>query len=185
MVNLTEEIVNARMAEPLEMELNRSVAFQDQKIKMQTAMNKWNCDVEMTKENFEAFNYIEESFSKYTYIYGKTAYRLGYSDGVQIGIELKTDTRKTILSLDDLTRLITIYDNVKKLNILLMGKFEIDRRKKGVLGTLDSIFDVINNGVCREIQMLGEEESFEKIICILDNSNSSPKERAKQLLGVE
>ena len=61
---------------------------------------------------------------------------------------LKAEDSRTILSLKDMATLITIYDAIKKLNITLTGDIEIHTRNKGVLGTLGSIFDIIDNGVC-------------------------------------
>ena len=65
---------------------------------------------------------------------------------------LKAEDSRTILSLKDMATLITIYDAIKKLNITLTGDIEIHTRNKGVLGTLGSIFDIIDNGVCQEIK---------------------------------
>ncbi len=98
---------------------------------------------------------------------------------------LKAEDSRTILSLKDMATLITIYDAIKKLNITLTGDIEIHTRNKGVLGTLGSIFDIIDNGVCQEIKSMKEEEASEKVNYILDNINETPENRARQLLGID
>lgn len=185
MENLTEEIVKSRMAEPLERELKKEGVFQNQLMKMREALHKWNGEVEMTQERVEAFSCVEEAMAEYTYIYGETAYRLGYSDGMLAGMEQGSDRSKTIFSLEDMSSLISIYDAIKKLNIIMLGRLEVHQKEEGVLGTLNCIFDVIDNGKCAEIELLGEEESFERVMRILDKEMSTPDERARQLLGIK
>lgn len=185
MKNLTEDTVNTRMAEPLEKELKRRGVFQNQQMKMRDAMDEWNRGLEMTKERWKAFSHVEDAISEYSYVYGKTAYRLGYSDGMLVGIEQGADREKTIFSLEDMTSLVSIYDAIKKLNIIMLGELEVHRKGEGVLGELDYVFDVIDNGICAEIELLGEEKSFEKVTYILDNNMVTPRERARKLLGMK
>lgn len=97
---------------------------------------------------------------------------------------LKAEGSETILSLKDMTTLITIYDAIKRLNITLTGDIEVHIRNKGVLGTLESIFDIIDSGICQEIKSMEEEKSSEKVNYILDNINETPENRARQLLGI-
>ena len=66
---------------------------------MRHAMQKWSDPSHMTQEQAEAFSLVEETLSEYTYIYGETAYRPDYSDGMLVGMEQETDRRKAILSL--------------------------------------------------------------------------------------
>ncbi|RKI42438.1 hypothetical protein D7V86_05950 [bacterium D16-51] len=97
---------------------------------------------------------------------------------------LKIKGSETILSLKDMATLIKIYDAIKKLNITLTGNVEIYTKNEGVLGTLGSVFDIIDNGICQEIKSMKEEDSINKVNYILDNISETPENRARQLLGI-
>ncbi|MBD5540153.1 MAG: hypothetical protein HDR00_03010 [Lachnospiraceae bacterium] len=184
MKNPTKEFVMIRMAEPLEDELRKRKVFKKKQAKLQDILLNWNGKSEMTQKQLEAFNQIEDALSEYVYLYGETAYRLGYSDGLSIGIDQNPSNKRTLLSLEDMTNLVSIYAAVKKLKITLFGSLDISPEKDSVIGLLDYVFDVINNGVCSKIELLGEDISTELITNILGNSSSSSEEKAKQLLGI-
>ncbi|RKI41920.1 hypothetical protein D7V86_08170 [bacterium D16-51] len=97
---------------------------------------------------------------------------------------LETEGSKTILSLEDMAALVAMYDAIKRLNITLTGGIEIHAKKNGVLGVLESIYGIIDNGVCQEIRSLEEEEFSNTVNYILDNDDETPINRAKQLLGI-
>lgn len=183
MEGLTEEFIRIRMGEPLEAELRKQDNFQKQQRQLRQVIDDWNRGIEMTKERWQAFDQLEDVLSKYTYLYGETAYRLGYSDGVLAGMEQEADGQTTILSLKDMETLIRIYDAVEKLHYTLFGCIEVHRKEDGILGVLDSVTDVIDHGVCAEIGLLGEDETYERIVCILDHDAMTPEERARRLLG--
>ena len=92
--------------------------------------------------------------------------------------------KRTVLSLEDMSNLVSIYDAVRKLKITLFGSLDISPKKDSVLGLLDYVFDIINNGICSEIELLGRNKSAELITNILDSSSSTSEEKAKQLLGI-
>lgn len=96
---------------------------------------------------------------------------------------LETENLKTILSLKDMATLIAVYDAVKKLNATLTGGI-IHTKNEGVLGVLESVCDIIENGVCQEIKSWGKEEFTTKVNYILDNASETPENRARQLLGI-
>ena len=83
-----------------------------------------------------------------------------------------------------MSNLVSIYDAVRKLKITLFGSLDISPKKDSVLGLLDYVFDIINNGICSEIELLGRNKSAELITNILDSSSSTSEEKAKQLLGI-
>lgn len=184
MKNPTEEFVILRMAEPLEDELRKRKDFKKQQTKLRDALLNWNGKPEMTKKQLEAFDHIESTLSEYVYIYGETAYRLGYSDGMSIDMDKNPSNKRTVLSLEDMCNLISIYVAVKELKITLFGSLDILPAKNSIIGSLDHIFDIINNGICLEIKLLGEDRSTELITNILDSNSISSKEKARQLLGI-
>ena len=55
---------------------------------------------------------------------GETVYRLGYKDGVRVGIEQKAAGKRSLFSLEDMTDLVWMYDVVKQLNTSLYGSNE-------------------------------------------------------------
>lgn len=67
---------------------------------------------EVLEEQWLAFDNVESIFLNYSVAYGEAAYRLGFSDGIQIGKEQKFDERKSFLTIEDMTRLISVYDAV-------------------------------------------------------------------------
>ena len=184
MKNPTAEFVRIRMAYPLEDELRKRKDFKNQQTKLREALLNWNGKSKMTQKQLEAFDYIEDALTAYVYTYGETAYRLGFSDGMDIGMDKNPSNKRTVLSLEDMSNLVSIYDAVRKLKITLFGSLDISPKKDSVLGLLDYVFDIINNGICSEIELLGRNKSAELITNILDSSSSTSEEKAKQLLGI-
>lgn len=74
-----------------------------------------------------------------------------------------------------------LYDAVKKLNMFLLGEWDNYDRDRGTLKELDWVCKVIENGTCAEIRLLGEDETYECLTDILDNSGIEPEERARML----
>lgn len=82
-----------------------------------------------------------------------------------------------------MTYLIYVYDAIKQLNKAMLGTYELHDKKGGVLGALDRVFDVIENGVSSKIRLRGEDEVLEYVFKILDNPNLPPEERAKMMVN--
>lgn len=92
----------------------------------------------------------------------------------------ETDEIKTVLTVRDMSYLITIYEAVKKLDEILLGKFELHTKDEGVLGALECVMNVIDSGVAEQYK-LPEEDT--KIVDILNDDTLTPAEKAKILLG--
>ncbi|MDE6852782.1 MAG: hypothetical protein K2J67_09925 [Lachnospiraceae bacterium] len=127
---------------------------------------------------------IWDNIGRYNYSYGVVAYRLGYGDGVRVGMEKKAAGKRSIFSLGDMTDLVRMYDAVKQLNITLYGHDEYHEGEDGVLGALDRVYYIIHNGIGCMLEFLGEDESDESITYILDEVDGSPQRRAAMLLGM-
>lgn len=182
-----DEFVNARMAEALEENLRINEKFQSKQKRLHKIFNIWQKYFvgEEDKEKWLALNQLEEAMAEHTYLYGKEAYKLGYYDGIQVGEEHQLDGNRSILSQKDMTHLVYVYDAVKKLNEVMLGEWLTHFREDGgVFGALDRVYDVIEHSACSRIRLLGEEESYEVLIGILDDKSATPEERAKLLLGV-
>lgn len=175
------EIVNARTDEPLEEELrNRGI----NQVKVRKAVKEFTDSVEMTPESKDKFEHFREIQTLYDIVYGETAYCLGYSDGIEAGMEKGADGKHTILSVEDMSYMIIAYDAIREMNKLLLGKYEIHNSDEGTLGALECIFDVIDHGVTTEYRLLNEED-MAKAESILNDNTLTPERRAKILLGKE
>ena len=104
---------------------------------------------------------------------------------MQIASEREIRKKGSILSFKDMTHLVYLYDTVKKINMFLLGEWDNYDRKSGILKELDRVYKVIEDGVCAEIRLRGEDELFECLTDILDNWKAVPEERAKVLTGLE
>ena len=86
------------------------------------------------------------------------------------------------MTLEDMTNLIIIYDAVRQLSRNFFGYYEIFEEDEGIMGALGNVWKVIVNGTSIKIKQLGEDESFDKILDILNAETSPPRERAMKLL---
>ena len=102
---------------------------------------------------------------------------------MQLASERETRAKGSVLDVQDMAHLVSIYDAVKKLNKLLLGEWEMHGRDGGVLEELDRVCDVIEHGICAEIRFRGEDEIYECLANILDDAEKAPEERAKLLAG--
>ena len=178
------EIVDARTGQPLEEELrNRGVNKREQ-VELRKAAEEFIDSVEMTPESKDKFEHFREIQTLYEIVYGKAAYSLGYSDGLETGMEKGADGKHTILSVEDMSYMITAYDAIKEINKTLLGKFELHNGDSGALGALKCIFDVIDHGVTTQYRLLNEEDTA-NAVSILNNDTLTPEKRAKILLGKE
>ena len=98
-------------------------------------------------------------------------------------MEQKAAGKRSMLSLEDMTDMVRMYDAVKQLNITLFGHDEYHEGEDGVLGALDRVYYIIHNGIGCMLEFLGEDESDESITYILDEVDDTPERRARMLLG--
>ena len=178
---ITDEFVFARTGEPLEARLKDSDSFRQQMKSLHGAAKKFTRDSVKSDECWKAFDRLEDEWSKYNIRYGEESYRLGFEDGVQLASEREIRAKGSVLDVKDMTHLVSVYDAIKKLNKLLLGEWEIHGRDGGTLQELDRVCDVIEHGVCAEIRLRGEDEMYECLADILDDSEAPPEERAKKL----
>lgn len=176
-----KELVYVRNGEPLEEELRARGFNQNEQAELNKAVEGFIRTIEMTPKQKQAYEYMEEAYLKYICAYGEIAFSLGYSDGVEAGMEKKADGKSTILSVKDMAYLITAHDAIRKLNRTLFGRKELHYKDKGVLGALECILDVINNGMSTRRRLL-EEEKTEMTRKILNDDSRTPEERATRLL---
>ena len=185
-----DEVVENRLGEALEAELSKSGIKEKQKeiscIISRLCSNMTNGTIldyaSKRKEEMDILDEAEQKILQYISFYGETAYRLGAMDGIKYGMEQKAEGKDTILSLEDMVHIIYIYDAVKKINDVMIGKNEIYDGRKGILGALGRIYDLAYNGTSYNIKLLGEDEADNTVFNILDNNEYSPEERAAMLL---
>lgn len=180
---ITDEFVFARTGEPLEARLKDNDSFRQQMKSLHGAAQKFTRDSVQSDECWEAFDRLEEEWSKYNIRYGEESYRLGFEDGVQLASERKIRTKGSVLDVQDMTHLVYMYDSIRKLNKILLGEWEIHGRDGGVLRELDRVCDVIEHGICAEIRLRGDDGMYECLADILDDAGKAPEERAKLLVG--
>lgn len=178
---ISKEFLDARTGEALEARLRDSDTFQQQMKSLHEASKAFSKDSGMSEKCWKLYDRLEGEWTKYNILYGEESYRLGFEDGVQIASEKEIRAKGSVLSFMDMTHLIYLYDAVKKLNVFLLGEWDNYDRDCGTLKELDRVCKVIENGTCAEIRLRGEDENFECLIDILDNSDIAPEERAKML----
>lgn len=166
-----KELVYIRNGEPLEEELRTRGFNQNEEAQLNDAIEKFIRTIKMSPEQKQAYEYMEEAYLKYICAYGEIAFSLGYSDGVEAGMEKKADGKSTILSVKDMAYLVAAYDAIKELHY----------KDKGILGALQCILDVIDNGMSTRRKLL-EEEKTEMTGRILNDDSRTPVERATTLL---
>ena len=166
-----KELVYIRNGEPLEEELRTRGFNQNEQAQLNDAIEKFIRTIKMSPEQKQAYEYMEEAYLKYICAYGEIAFSLGYSDGVEAGMEKKADGKSTILSVKDMAYLVAAYDAIKELHYI----------DKGILGALQCILDVIDNGMSTRRKLL-EEEKTEMTGRILNDDSRTPVERATTLL---
>lgn len=182
MESLLKELIDERTGEPLEKELKKRTDFQQRQIEWRDAAHKFGGMVKMTKKQWLAFDNIEEMFLKYNCICIETAYKLGYADGILVGMEQMPDGRKSVLSLEDMTTLVSVYDSFRQMKKVMLGRVDEHWEDAGAFQVFEHIYDVIDSATCAEIKLLGEDESNKRIITILSNDRITAEERAKLLL---
>ncbi len=180
---ITDEFVFAHMGEPLKTRLKNSDSFQRQMKSLHEAAKEFTRDSVKSDECWKVFDRLEDEWSKYNIRYGEESYRLGFEDGVQLASEREIRAKGSVLDGKDMAHLVSIYDAVKKLNKLLLGEWEIHGRDGGVLEELDRVCDVIEHGICAALRLREEDEMYERLADILDDTGKAPEERAKLLTG--
>lgn len=131
----------------------------------------------------KAYGEYEDELSKTNCIYSEEAYKLGFEDGILIGMEKKPDGRKSVLSLEDMTAMVSVYDAVQVLKEAMLGSRKEYWEEGGVLAVFDSVYDIIESATYAEIRLMGEDECSDRVTGILDRKVGA-EERAKQLLGL-
>ncbi len=178
---ITDEFIFARTGEPLEARLRKSERFKGQVQSLHKASKAFSEDSGLSEKDWKLYDRLESEWTKYNSAYGEESYRMGFEDGVRLAKEREIRVKGSVLSVRDMTHLVYMYDAVKKLNKLLLGAWDIHDRECGVLEELDRVCDVIEDGICAEIRLQGEDEMHELLADILDNREMSPEERAERL----
>lgn len=178
---ISEEFVFVHTGETLEARIRKSDSFQQQMKSLHEASKAFTRDSVKSDECWKAFDRLEGEWSKYNIQYGEESYRQGFEDGVQLASGREMRAKGSVLEVKDMTHLVYLYDAVKKLNMFLFGEWDNCDRDSGVLKELDRVCRVIEDGACVEIRQRGEDESYECLTDILDNSAIAPEERAKML----
>ena len=181
MDSISKEFLAARTGEALEARLRDSDTFRQQMKSLHEASKAFSKDSGMSEEYWKLYDRLEDEWTKYNILYGEESYRLGFEDGMRIASEREIRAKGSVLSFKDMTHLIYLYDAVKKLNVFLLGGWDNYDRDNGTLKELDRVCKVIEDGACAEIRLRGEDENYECLTDILDNSEIAPEERAKML----
>lgn len=183
MNNIEKEFVLARM-EALESKLRNNEEYWKQVKISNEAGKSFEEACNKGEGVLKAYCDYEDELSKTNCIYSEEAYMLGFDDGILIGMEKEPDGRKSVLSLEDMTAMVSVYDSALKLKETILGSQKAYWEAGGVLAVFESVYDIIEHAVCAEIRLLDEDEVFERVTDILA-CKWSPEERAKELLGLQ
>lgn len=178
-----KELAFIRTGTPLDEELKKRTDYVQSQNKWRKAEKRFNDMFNMTKEQWHAFDNIEDAFLEYNAICIETAYQMGHTDGILVGMEQMPDGRKSVLTLEDMADLISVYDSIRQLKKVLLGRMDEHWEDDGAFSVFERVFDVIDNAASAKIKLLGEDESCEQISSVLSNDSMTATERAKQLLG--
>ena len=182
MDQVEQKFVLARMEE-LEARIRNNEEYWQQVRVANEAGKKFDAACNKDAEILKAYREYEEELSKTNCIYSEEAYKLGFEDGILIGMEKKPDGRKSVLSLEDMTAMLSVYDAVQDMKTTMLGSRKEYWGKGGVLSVFESVYDIIENAVCAEIRLMGEDECTDRVTKILDKEVSA-EERARELLGL-
>lgn len=69
-----------------------------------------------------------------------------------IGIEQEANGRKSILALEDMTNLISVYDAIRQLKKVLLGRMDEHWENAGAFSVFEYVFNVIDNATCLYIK---------------------------------
>lgn len=178
---ISEEFLAARTGEALEARLRDSDTFRQQMKSLHEASKAFSKDSGMSKKCWKLYDRLEGEWTKYNIRYGEESYHLGFEDGMQLASERGIRAKGSVLDVKDMTHLVYLYDAVKKINVFLLGEWDNYGRDSGVLKEPDRVCRVIEDGACAEIRLRGEDENYECLTDILDNSEITPEERARLL----
>lgn len=182
MDQIAQEFVLARMEE-LEVRIRKNEEYWKQAKIANQAGKRFEDACNRGEGVLKAYCDYEDELSKTNCIYSEEAYKLGFEDGIMIGVEKKPDGRKSVLSLEDMTALVAIYDSVQELKEMMLGSRKEYWEEGGVLAKFEKLYDIIEHAVCAEIRLMGDDEVFEIVTDILSRK-IVPQERAKELLGL-
>lgn len=180
-----DKMAEVRTGEPLEAELRKNTDFLQKQKEWREAIRRFDDMVSASHEQWTSLQSVEDVFLEYNSVYGKAAYRMGYSHGVAVGVEQEPDGRKSILSLTDMINLICVYDAVRQLKKVLLGRPGEHWEDGGAFSVFESVFNIICNAASTKISFLGEDKAIGFIAEVLSDETAEPEERAKRLLGME
>lgn len=181
MNQIEQEFVLARMEE-LEVRLQNNEEYWQQVRIANQAGKRFEDACNRGKGVMKAYSEYEDELSKTNCLYSEEAYKLGFEDGLMIGMEKEPDGRKSVLSIEDMTALVCIYDFLSKLKEDLSGKRSEYCEKSGVLG---SLYDIIEHSVSAGIKLMGNDGCSEEIVTEILNKKETAELRAKKLLGIK
>lgn len=183
-INLDEQ-VKVRTGEILEAELRKNADFLLKQQKWREAIKKFDDMTSTSSEQWLSLQSVEDIFLEYNSSYGEVAYRLGYSDGVMVGVEQEPDGKKSVLSFEDMTNLISVYDAIRQLKKVLLGRMDERWEDAGAFSEFERVFNVIVNATCAKIKFLGDDKAIKIITEILSDETVKTEEKARRLLGME
>lgn len=182
MDQIAQEFVLARMEE-LEVRIRKNEEYWKQAKIANQAGKRFEDACNRGEGVLKAYCDYEDELSKTNCIYSEEAYKLGFEDGIMIGVEKKPDGRKSVLSIEDMTAMISVYDAVQELKKTMLGSGKEYWEEGGVLPIFEQVYDIVEHAACAEIRLMGEDEAFEMVTDVL-GKKATPKERAKELLGI-
>ncbi|MCI8507680.1 MAG: hypothetical protein HFJ06_03805 [Lachnospiraceae bacterium] len=180
-----KELAFIQTGTPLDEELKKRTDYIQRQAEWRNAENKFNDMFKMTNEQWHAFDDIEDAFLAYNAICIEAAYKLGYEDGILVGMEQMPDGRKSVLSLEDMTHLISVYDSIRQLKKVLLGRMNEHWEDDGAFSVFERVFDVIYNAASAKIQFLEDDEAIKIISDVLADESMESKEKARQLLEIK
>lgn len=180
-----DKLVETRTGEALEAELRKKANFLEKQKEWRDAIKKFNDMVSMSHEEFLSLQSVEDVFLEYNSAYGETAYRMGYSDGVMVGMEQEPDGIKSVLTFEDMKNLICVYDAVRQLEKILLGRSGEHWEDVTSSSVYERVFNIICNATCTKIKLLEDDKAIDFITEVLSDDTMAPGKKAGRLLGID
>lgn len=130
MNNIEKEFVLARM-EALEAKLRNNEEYWQQAKISNEAGKRFEEACDKGEGILKAYCDYEDELSKTNCIYSEEAYKLGFDDGILIGMEKEPDGRKSMLSLEDMTAMVREHtQQITSLEKKLSNQEQLNRELK-------------------------------------------------------
>ena len=181
-----------RMGMPLENILKKDRAYAESGENYSRAVDRIGAELDREKGR-ELLDELDTAAGDYSAKYGEAAYRLGFHDGLSVGLEHREQKKKdkqgggagnagesvSVFTVADMTDLIYIYDAYIQMDKMFFGGETVFTYGEGIFGAMSRIYKVIGKHMASSMREGDDPIGY----CILSDDSKAPEERARLLMG--